>query len=160
MRIGRGCVLGEKCVVGSEAAGAGEGSSTDADADAFEKEGDAITISDSVTIAPLSTVQPGSTLAEAAVVDTLATIARRASIGRHAKVCAGCTVPVDARVGDWMVVWGAADGLARRKRVVGAGASAAGVDGRMVEDSRLVVLGKEREALSRLLVPAGASRRR
>lgn len=156
-------MVGEKCVIGpppdangtgvGAGAGAGEGSTT---TDTSEEKG--ITIADSVTISPLSTIHPGSTVEEAAVIDTLATIGRRARIGAHTKVCAGCAVPEGASVGDWMVVWGPADKLGRRKRRVPT--APAGLDGRIVEESRLMVLSKEREALSRLLVPTGASRKR
>lgn len=87
VRIGRGCVVGEKSVVGSPSAGDERSRSTPTGAgqsttDASEREGKgATTIADSVTISSLSAIHPGSTVEEAAVIDTLATVGRRARIG-------------------------------------------------------------------------------
>lgn len=77
-------------------------------------------------------------------------------------------------MGEWTVVWGAGAGFGqrRRKRAVGAmGVSphvvvpqqqGQALKGRVVEDARLIVLSREREALARMIavVPAGSGRRR
>lgn len=147
-------MIGEKSVVGCAPSPASPGVSGDA------REEQPIHISNAVTLSPLATVHPGVRLDEAVIVDSLATVHRGARVGRHSKICAGCVVPARARVGEWMVLWGSGGGFGRRKRVAMALSGSTGLDGRVVEESRLVVLRKEREALGRLLVPAGGSRRR
>lgn len=121
-----------------------------------------IHISNMVTLSPYSTINPGVRLDEAVIIDSLVTVQRGARIGRHTKICAGCHVPANMRVGEWMVLWGSGDGFGRRKRIanIPPGSGTTGLDGRLVEESRLVALRKERDALSRLLVPTGGSRRR
>lgn len=163
-------MIGEKAVIGSppdlvdlnhnptlgDGKGKGEGEGEGG------KGGETI-ISDFVAISPLSSIRSGTVVGEAAVIDTLCTVEGGADVGAHSKVCAGCCVPTGASVGDWMVVWGSGKAFGRRKRFRGVGSgTGSGVDAGLVEESRLVVLKKEREALSRLLVPVGAggSRRR
>lgn len=92
-------------------------------------------------------------------------------------MCAGCHVPRKALVKDWTVVWGSGAGFGqRRKRATKAVAVGIGgmvqqqqqgqgqlpLEGRVIEDARLVVLQKEREALVKLIGSSGgaAPRRR
>lgn len=171
VNIGRGCVVGERCVIGSgpPSMGSGSGSmqpgtgmgSMEGKEEQSQPQSQSIHISNMVTLSPHSTINPGVRLDEAVIIDSLATVQRGARIGRHTKICAGCHVPANTRVGEWMVLWGTGDGFGRRKRIANIpGSAMAGLDGRLVEESRLVVLRKERDALSRLLVPTGGSRRR
>lgn len=131
-----------------------------------------IRISYFVTIGPLSSILPGSHIHSAAAIDSLATIHRNAEVGSHAKICAGCVVPQNGRVAEWTVVWGSGIGQ-RRARARGArppcsavrvAARAAQVpvpgsapEGKLIEDARLMVLVREREALGKMI--AGAKKR-
>lgn len=148
IQIGAGCIIGEKCVLGSPPA-AGSTAQTGGDSEA------SITIFSSVSISPASTISPGARIADAAIIETAVTIHPRARIGAHTKICSRCEVPVGAAVDDWTVAWGSGQ---RRKRAPLGGNG--GKNGTSVEESRLVVLRKEREALARLVVSKGASSRR
>lgn len=109
------------------------------------------------------------------MIESLAVVGRNASIGSHSKVCAGCDIPDEVVIGEWTVVWGSGSGFGqrRRKRTVGFGkvgpesGSGSGLpvsvpEARVVEDARMIVLQKEREALVRMLAVSagGASKRR
>lgn len=89
-------------------------------------------------------------------------------VGSHCRVCAGVEVGDGDGIADWMVVWG---GGRRRRRAVGrvepskvvfpAGAGGGngggngiggnGLEGRVIEEARLMVLQRERDALVRLI---------
>ena len=161
VRIGRGVVVGEKCVLGTPP---GSGS-TDLGVDEGQAgmEDKTIQISNYTMVSPQSALHAGVVLEEAVIVDTLVTVGRGARVGGHTKICAGCRLAPGARVKEWMVVWGGNgnNGVGQRRRLTSLSSTAvAGLDGRMVEESRLVVLRKEREALGKLLVPAGSGARR
>lgn len=175
--IGEGCIISEKCVVGqppqpppapgqrqpqppqSPPAGIGAGS---------EKKETPTRISHNVTLAPLATIHPGTHIHSAVTIDTHATIHTYANISSHSKICASCHVPPNTVIRDWTVVWGSGAGIGqRRKRAVEAatnGGCAGGgqgfgppLEGRVIEDARLVVLQREREALVKLIgATAGA----
>lgn len=101
------------------------------------------------------------------MIEALAIIRRGADIGSHAKICSACDIT--GKVGEWFVVWGKGPGM-RRKRARGLKAMSPAVldaarvaqvaipapapAGKVIEDARLMVLQKEREALGRMLVPA------
>ncbi|GAD92964.1 transferase hexapeptide domain protein [Paecilomyces variotii No. 5] len=167
--IGDGCIIGEKCVIGSPPPSSGPPMSpTSPTSPSSEGGGVATRLSSSVTIAPLATVLPGAYVRSSAVIDSLATVNRNAVVGAHSKVCSGCEVSQNGRIDDWTVVWGSGVGFGqrRRKRVVGtvttSSISKGDVpDGRVVEDARLLVLHKEKEALVKLIgMSAGGSRKR
>ncbi|KAJ5174313.1 uncharacterized protein N7482_000190 [Penicillium canariense] len=128
-----------------------------------------------VTIGPHSTVLPGATVHSSATVESLVTINRYADIGAHSKICSGCQIPANGCVPEWTVVWGSGVGQ-RRKRARGAKEPAPAVvvaaqvaqipvpppapEGKVIEDARLMVLQKEREVLERMIVPAGATKKK
>ncbi|PYH94726.1 hypothetical protein BO71DRAFT_324844, partial [Aspergillus ellipticus CBS 707.79] len=129
-------------------------------------------LSNTVLIGPGAQIHPGSVLHSAVTIDALAVVGRRAVVGAHSKVCAGCEVVPGGNVREWMVVWGVGGGFGQRRRargvgkVVGVAAGGAGggggggLEGRVIEDARLIVLHKEREALGRLIGVAAAGGRR
>ncbi|KAL2216122.1 transferase hexapeptide domain protein [Thermoascus aurantiacus ATCC 26904] len=136
-------------------------------------------ISSYVSVAPGAIIMPGAHVRSAAVIDSLAIVHRNALVGTHSKVCSGCEVPENGMVGDWTVVWGAGPrfGQRRRKRPVetpkttaatavnnrtGSGGGSGGVlSPRVVEDARLIVMQKEKEALVKMIgLPAGVPRKR
>ena len=91
------------------------------------------------------------------------------SIGAHSKICSGCEVSDNVKIRDWTVVWGSGAGFGQRRRtratekMSSATAATQGIqalEGRVIEDARLMVLQKEREALVRLIGPGGGGRRR
>lgn len=152
IQIGGGCIIGEKSVLGAPPPAESTSTSTTTP----QTDGQSpIAIAQSVSIAPASTIGSGARIDEAAIIETAVTVHPRASIGAHTKICSRCDVPADTAVGDWTVVWGSGQ---RRKRVplVDNG----GKNGTGIEESRLVVLRKEREALARLVAPKGPSSRR
>lgn len=171
--IGEGCIISEKCVVGQPptpppAPGQSQPQSSPGTGTGG-KEGTPSRISHNVTLAPLATIHPGTHIHSAVTIDTLATIHAHANIGSHAKICASCHVPPKTVIRDWTVVWGSGAGIGqRRKRAVKAtvnnGCGAGGgqgfgppLEGRVIEEARLVVLQKEREALVKLIgATAGA----
>jgi len=72
---------------------------------------------------------------------------------------------------DWTVVWGSGAGFGQRRKraakaatTTGVGAAVQGqgqvLEGKVIEDARLVVLKKEREALVRLIGASAAGSRR
>lgn len=135
-----------------------------------------IRISTAVSVGPLSSILPGVQIHSASIVDTLVTINRNADVGAHSKVCSGCEIPENGVVSEWTVVWGAGAGFGQRRRKRAKGAMdvsphvVGGVqrdqikspEGRVIEDARLIVLSREREALARMVgvAPAGSGRRR
>ncbi|KAE8355401.1 trimeric LpxA-like protein [Aspergillus coremiiformis] len=128
-----------------------------------------IRISSSVTVGPLATVHPGAHIHSAVTIEALAIVKRRASIGAHSKICAGCEVSENVAIRDWTVVWGAGTGFGQRRRaratrkmgsVMAAAQGIQALEGRLIEDARLVVLQKEREVLVRLIGSGAGGRRR
>ena len=178
--IGERCIISEKSIIGSAPpppTPPPTGTGTETGTGPAKEEAIPTRISHSVTIAPLASILPGAHLHSSATIDSLATIHPRANIGSHAKVCAGCHVPRKASVKDWTVVWGSGAGFGqRRKRATKAATMGIGgmvqqqqqqqgqlpLEGRVIEDARLVVLQKEREALVKLIGSSGgaAPRRR
>lgn len=128
-----------------------------------------------VTIGPHSTILPGANVHSAATIESLVTIGRYADVGAHSKICSGCQIPAHGSVPEWTVVYGSGVGQ-RRKRAraarepapaVVAAAQVAGIavpatapEGKIIEDARLMVLQKEREVLGRMIVPAGAGKKK
>ncbi|KAL2813048.1 trimeric LpxA-like protein [Aspergillus cavernicola] len=171
VKIGEGCIVSEKCVIGAPPPVPGNNS----DSKGSNSEELPITISANVTIGPLATIHPGVYLHSAVVVESHAVINRRVDIGGHSKICARCEIAEGARIKEWVVVWGVGRGFGLRRRVrtqgevvnpllvldsgAGAGAGAGekgkdgsgGLEGRVIEDARLRVLRKEREALARFI---------
>ncbi|KAL3444106.1 hypothetical protein BJX65DRAFT_188711 [Aspergillus insuetus] len=139
----------------------------------------AIQISSSVTIGPMASVAAGVTIHSGAVVETAAVINQNVDIGAHSKICARAEISAGARIREWAVVWGAGKGVGLRRRVRvqggkvnpivqslnGDGAAAVGdkaeeggiLEGRIIEDARLLGMRREREALARFI---GASKGR
>ncbi|KAH8435307.1 transferase hexapeptide domain protein [Aspergillus melleus] len=166
------CIIGEKSVLGtpptnitshssSGTTGSGIGASEDSS-------GIPITLSANVTLGPGVTVHAGTRLQTGVLVEALATIHRRVTIGAHSKVCAGCDVSENTVLKEWMVVWGSA-GTGQRRRVRAKGkmssvtAAAQGIqalEAGVIEEARLMVLDKEREALARLIGASASSGRR
>ncbi|OJJ73260.1 hypothetical protein ASPBRDRAFT_53481 [Aspergillus brasiliensis CBS 101740] len=169
--IGNGCIISEKSVIGSAPTATTSTQSTTAVAGgiASKDEGSIlpIRISNSVTIGPGALILPGAHIHSATSVEARAVIGRRGVVGSHCRVCAGCEVRDGDGVADWMVVWG--DGK-RRRRAVGrvepsavvlpggsgnnsaaGGAGNGGLEGRVIEEARLMVLQRERDALVRLI---------
>lgn len=168
MRIGDGCIIAEKTVIGalpgpstaasSPKLGGGE------HGDSAEEQ--AIVISSNVTVGVQVTVQPGARLHSGVVVDNQAFVGRGADVGAHSKICGRCELVDGARVKEWVVVWGAGKGTGVKKRVKtqkkvvspfglggGEGKGQDGVlEGRVIEDARMVAMQREREALSRFIV--------
>ncbi|RJE17379.1 transferase hexapeptide, partial [Aspergillus sclerotialis] len=140
VRVGRGVIIGEKCVLGTP-----PGSSSIDLGVAGGNEGQwgmednkTIQISNYATLSPQSAIHAGVVLEEAVIIDTLVTIGRSARVEGHTKICAGCQLPPGARVKEWMVVWGGNgnNGVGQRRRLTSLSSTAvAGLDGRMVEES-------------------------
>ncbi|KAL4892698.1 trimeric LpxA-like protein [Aspergillus ambiguus] len=169
--IGDDCIISEKATIGvaptptSASLRGSSSASTTAD-------GIPIRLASAVSVGPSTTILPGAHLHAAVSVDALATIHRRVSVGAHSKICAGCEIAENTAIREWMVVWGvpgSINGLGQRRRVRAKGvmtsptATAQGLqslEGKVVEDARLMALRKEREALGRLVVPAGGAKRR
>ncbi|KAK2801926.1 hypothetical protein FQN51_005075 [Onygenales sp. PD_10] len=176
IRIGEACIIGEKSVIGGPLAAPSSSSATKTAAAASpytDSEAEATTttkmtiLEHSILLAPLTTISAGAHVSAAATIDTSAVLGRRVRVGRHAKVCANCWIPYDGVVGDWVVIWGGGSGggrLQRRKRHGGGTDErgfGVGVGGGIVEESRLVVLNREREGLVKLIgAGAGGGARR
>ena len=139
------------------------------------QQGTATRLSYFVTIGPQSTILPGAHIHSSACIEALATIRRNADIGSHVKICSKCVVPENNSVPEWTVVWGSGLGQRRRRArdakspgpavVVAAQVTQTPVpgpapEGKVIEDARLMVLQKEREVLARMIVPAGAGRKK
>ncbi|KAL3490098.1 hypothetical protein BJX62DRAFT_142514 [Aspergillus germanicus] len=141
----------------------------------------AIQISSSVTIGPMANIAPGVTIHSGVVVETAAVINQNVDIGAHSKICARAEISAGARIREWTVVWGAGKGVGLRRRVRVQGgkvnpimqsmngdnaAATAGdrveeggiLEGRIIEDARLLGMRREREALARFI--AGSKGRR
>lgn len=168
--VGDGCIISEKAVIGA----APSGSSSSSSSTSHSKD-TPTRLSYFVTIGPQSTILPGAHIHSSATIEALVTISRHADIASHAKVCSGSTIPPHGKVDEWVVVWGSGIGQ-RRKRARGAKEPGPAVvvaaqvaqsavpgsapEGRLIEDARLMVLQKEREVLARMIVPAGAARKK
>ncbi|GES61116.1 transferase hexapeptide domain protein [Aspergillus terreus] len=169
--IGDDCIISEKATIGAAptptSTSASLGSASHPTTDGLP-----IRLSGGVSVGPSTTLLPGAHLHSAVCVEALATIHRRVSIGAHSKICAGCVIAENTAIREWMVVWGVPgviNGLGQRRRVrakkvmTSPTATAQGLqslEGRVVEEARLMALRKEREALARLVVPAGGAKRR
>lgn len=128
-----------------------------------------------VTIGPHSTVLPGANVHSSATIESLVTIGRYADVGAHSKICSGCQVPAHGSVPEWTVVYGSGVGQRRKRaraakepapavviaaQVAGIPVPAPAPEGKIIEDARLMVLQKEREVLGRMIVPAGAGKKK
>ncbi|KAL3475453.1 trimeric LpxA-like protein [Aspergillus californicus] len=162
IKIGEGSIVSEKAVIGSPPAPGGYGGGGE------KTEGMPITISANVTIGPLAVVRPGVHLHSGVVVESHAVINRGVDIGGHSKICARCEVAQGAKIKEWVVVWGVGKGFGLRRRVraqgkvvspVVFGAGEPVLEGRVIEDARLMVLRKEREALGKF-IPQTAGKRK
>ncbi|KAL4912537.1 hypothetical protein BDW62DRAFT_206375 [Aspergillus aurantiobrunneus] len=161
VKIGEGCIISEKTIIGTlPGTPNNSGSESRSNDEAEEK---AIVISSNVTVGIQVVIHPGARLHSGVVVDNQAVVGRGADIGAHSKICARCELADGARVKEWVVVWGAGKGTGVRRRVkvqkkvvsplVGDGRGQEGVmEGRTVEDARLVAMKREREALARFIV--------
>ncbi|PLN84707.1 trimeric LpxA-like protein [Aspergillus taichungensis] len=179
--IGDACIISEKCVLGLPPA---QHSHVAAQIGLRNGQDHEIRVSASVTLAPGVTVFPGVTVCSAASVESLAVLRNGCVVGSHARVCAGCEVAADVRIPDWVVVWGGVGRPMQRRRrargkksspVVAAAAAAAAaasqgqdqdavaaaatLEGKVIEEARLVVLQRERETLTKL-VAAGNTRKK
>ncbi|OJJ59614.1 hypothetical protein ASPSYDRAFT_117909, partial [Aspergillus sydowii CBS 593.65] len=105
VRIGDGCIIAEKTVIGVLPGMSTPSSPRIGDGDAAEER--AIVISSNVTIGVQVTIQPGVRLHSGVVVDNQAVVGRGADVGAHSKICARCVLVDGARVKEWVVVWGA-----------------------------------------------------
>ncbi|KAI9376028.1 trimeric LpxA-like protein [Aspergillus egyptiacus] len=175
VKIGDGCIVCERSVIGTPpapvpaSAGGSGGYGGGGGGEMKEKEEVPVLISSNVTIGPLATVQAGVQIHSAVVVEAHAVVKRGVEIGAHSKICARCELAEGARVGEWVVVWGGGKGVVRRRRIQGkagkavvmhAGPTTDGVlEGRVIEDARLKVLRREREALARLIPPVAGRRK-
>ncbi|OJD15925.1 hypothetical protein AJ78_03868 [Emergomyces pasteurianus Ep9510] len=183
IRIGDGCIIGEKSVIGgpqtsptsSTPAPTPSTSAMDTGSSTAPPESTMTTatiLENSVSIGPLTTISAGTHIASAATIDTSAVLGRRVRVGQHAKVCSSCCIPDDGAVDHWVVIWGgvggmghgggAGGGLQRRKRTSGQhqhqsdeAGSGIGFAGTAVEKGRLGVLEKEREGLTKLIGAGG-----
>ncbi|GMG01186.1 unnamed protein product [Aspergillus oryzae var. brunneus] len=162
--IGENCIISEKSTIGA----------APTQPPSFLREsrtsdGLPVRISSCVTVGPLATILPGAHIHSAVTIEALATVHRRVSIGAHSKICSGCEVSDNVKIRDWTVVWGSGAGFGQRRRtratekMSSATATTQGIqalEGRVIEDARLMVLQKEREALVRLIGSGGGGRRR
>lgn len=175
VRIAEGCIVCEKAVVGTYpppqiAAGGSNDKNNDNDVGREEgsDEKNGIVFSENVTIGLQTLVHPGVRIGAGAVVDNQVVVGRGAEVGAHAKVCARCELLPRARVKEWTVIFGSGKGAGVRVRRKGEGkvvspfignnADGDGkgteglMEGRVVEDARLLSLRRERDALARLIV--------
>ena len=160
--IGDGCIISEKAVIGAQPT------------QSTGSKEIATRLSYFVTVGPSSTIHPGAHIHSSATIEALATIHRYADIGSHSKICSGCEVPANGKVGEWVVVWGSGLGQRRKRAQEAKGPGPAVVvaaqvaqvpvpgpapKGEVIEDARLMVLQKEREVLARMVVPAGPKKK-
>ncbi|KAF9885207.1 hypothetical protein FE257_000658 [Aspergillus nanangensis] len=163
-------IIGENCIISEKVSiGAPPPSPSSAPSPSSPSDGIPIRISSAVTVGPSASILPGAHIHSAVVVEALACIRRRVSIGAHAKVCAGCEIAEQTVLKEWVVVWGKGEGFGQRRRIRAKGvvssptSTAQGLqslEGRVVEEARLMALKREREALSRLVAPVGGGKRR
>ncbi|EEQ85027.1 hypothetical protein RJZ56_005314 [Blastomyces dermatitidis] len=176
IKIGSGCIIGEKSVIGGPQTSPTSPTAAAIDTGSFTiapppppttTATTTTTLENSVLIGPLTTVSAGTHISSAATVDTAAVLGRRVRVGQHAKVCPSCCIPDDGAVGSWIVIWGGSSGntgaggsqLQRRKRANGQAQQynsdetelGFGLGGAVVEKGRLGVLEKEREGLVKLI---------
>ncbi|KAL4821915.1 trimeric LpxA-like protein [Aspergillus spinulosporus] len=162
VRIGDGCIISEKSVIGTypPPAAAADSTSSDSGGSGEEK---SIVISNNVIIGLQAVVHPGARVHSFAVVDSQAVIGRGVDVGGHAKVCARCEIFPGAKVKEWSVVWGGGKGVGLKTRVkvqkkvvspfaFGEKGFEGVLEGKAIEDARLVTVKRERDALSRLIV--------
>ncbi|KAL5337899.1 trimeric LpxA-like protein [Aspergillus crustosus] len=168
VRIGEGCIISEKCSIGTPPISKPKPSSAGGDGDDTSDRGEKkeplpILISPNVTIGPGVTVHPGVYIHSAAVIETMAILHRKVDIGTHSKICARCEIAEGARIKEWVVVWGSGKGIGMRRRVrtkgkvinpLAIGAADEAREGRVVEDARLVAVKRERETLARYILQA------
>ncbi|KAL4932110.1 transferase hexapeptide domain protein [Aspergillus undulatus] len=165
IKIGEGCIIAEKSVIGTPPnLQPGSGSTPPQIRTGIGTGGEeqGITISNNVTIGAQVTIASGVRLHSGVVVDNQVTIGRGADVGAHSKICAGTEILDKARVKEWVVVWGGGrgSGVRTRARVQDKVVSSFAADGdlkgvmegRVIEDARLVAVRREREMLSRLIV--------
>ncbi|KAL2812535.1 trimeric LpxA-like protein [Aspergillus granulosus] len=171
--IGSECIISEKSVIGTapgtigSTTGSGNGS-----------EDGAIQISSNVTVGPMATISAGVTIHSGVIVETAAIINRGVEIGSHTKICARCEISAGANIREWAVVWGAGKGLGLRRRVrtqggkvnpivqslnsgsatVGGETEEGALEGRVIEDARLLGMKREREALAKFIAGAKGKR--
>ncbi|KAJ5809763.1 uncharacterized protein N7503_001981 [Penicillium pulvis] len=183
--VGDGCIISEKAVIGAQPTSSRSSSRPASPSPTPEpsttetqtpQNKDLTTrLSYFVTVGPQSTVRPGAHIHSSACIEALATIHRYAEIGSHTKICSGVEVPEASFVPEWTVVWGNGIGQRRRRAREAKGPGPAVVvaarvtqtpvpglapEGKVIEDARLMVLQKEREVLGRMIVPAGAGKKR
>lgn len=173
IRIGEGCIISEKCVIGGGSASSSSSSSTaqrtqaqtldasNPNGEREPKQSPPTILENAVVIGPRATVSTGAHIRSAATIDTSAVLGKDVSIGKHAKVCTSCCIPDREVVGDWLVIWGHGAGLQRRKRRNDRGNEVTGgLGGRDVETARLIVLEREREGLTKLVGVGPGARRK
>ncbi|KAL6233152.1 hypothetical protein BDW75DRAFT_215804 [Aspergillus navahoensis] len=162
IRIGDGCIISEKSVIGTYPPPATPADSASIGGGGSGEER-SIVISNNVIIGLQAIVHPGARIHSFAVVDNQAVIGRSVDVGGHAKVCARCELAPGARVKEWSVVWGGGKGTGLRTRVkaqkkaispfaLGEKGFDGVLEGKAVEEARLVAVKRERDALSRLIV--------
>ncbi|EEH09201.1 transferase hexapeptide domain-containing protein [Histoplasma capsulatum G186AR] len=166
IKIGSGCIIGEKSIIGGPQTSPTPLTPTTRSIDTTTSITPTATtivtvVENSVLIGPLVTISAGTHISSAATVDTAAILGQRVRVGQHAKVCPGCCIPDDGVVDAWVVIWGgtgSGNRLQRRKRANGQqqqhGDEAVpwfGLGGTVVEKGRLAVLEKEREGLTNLI---------
>ncbi|KAL4867745.1 hypothetical protein BDV12DRAFT_170767 [Aspergillus spectabilis] len=163
VKFGEGCIISEKCSIGTPPGSKQKTGSSGCDGDVDGK-GLPILISPNVTIGPQVTIHPGVYIHSAAVIETMAVLHRKVDIGTHSKICARCEIAEGARIKEWTVVWGAGKGIGMQRRVRTKGkvvnplvignAGDGSREGRIVEDARLVAVKRERETLARYILQA------
>ncbi|KAJ5088808.1 hypothetical protein N7456_012424 [Penicillium angulare] len=185
--VGDGCIISEKATIGAapsksrsrsrspSPSPSQSGESTPTDNQPQPTQELTTRLSYFVIIGPQATVLPGAHIHSSTHVEALCIIHRRADVGSHVKICSGCEVPESGNVPEWIVVWGSGLGQRRRRvrdakmpglAVMVASLAAqnpvpgAAPEGKVIEDARLMVLQKEREALARMIVPAGAGKKK
>ncbi|KAL3428738.1 trimeric LpxA-like protein [Aspergillus tetrazonus] len=162
IRIGDGCIISEKSVIGTYPPPAAPADSTSSGSGGNGEE-KSIVISNNVIIGLQAVVHPGARVHSFAVVDNQAVIGRGVDVGGHAKVCARCEIFPGARVKEWSVVWGGGKGTGLKTRIkaqkkvvspftMGEKGFEGVLEGKAIEDARLVAVKRERDALSRLIV--------